>query len=235
MSPLQVHEAIKRTPFEATFGQRAHLGLRDSKIPRSIAATLRTQQELEEVAARNADVVAAGPSNRSLLQSPSPPLTRAPSSPPSPPPTKGPSSPPSTSLTRAAAPSSLPPTRGSSSPPSLPPSRISLLPTPLRSQTTPQTPGEPQPGPSGLQCVFCGLPVDHIETDDGCRLCKKANSAKRHREKAAVAQQRQALKMLRTTRQSRLHAGQTVRVGIPDLDRARNQPRNILAIITEVS
>ena len=41
--------------------------------------------------------------------------------------------------------------------------------------------------------------------------------------------------MLRVTRQSTLEVGQTVRVGIPDVDRARNQARNILAIITDVS
>ena len=47
ISTMQVNGAIKRTPFEATFGQRGHLGLRDSVIPRSIASTLRTQEELE--------------------------------------------------------------------------------------------------------------------------------------------------------------------------------------------
>ena len=41
--------------------------------------------------------------------------------------------------------------------------------------------------------------------------------------------------MLRQTRQTELCLGQTVRVGIPDLDRARNKPKNLLAVILEVS
>ena len=50
---FQMSEAINRTPFEATFGCRARLGLRAFELPRSVAKALRTQGELEEVVARN--------------------------------------------------------------------------------------------------------------------------------------------------------------------------------------
>ncbi|XP_043189135.1 uncharacterized protein DKFZp434B061-like [Amphibalanus amphitrite] len=243
-----VHEGIKRTPFEATFGQKPHLGLRDSKIPRSIAKTLRTQQELEDLAAapsrRDDSPPVSGdcPSVSRPLTSPTaarqpPPGTGSPSSspsssPPPPPDSESPPPPPDRgSLFQPPDRESLPPSTGRGSPsPSQSPNRRSPSSQPTHHPTSGSA--EPQPGPSGLQCVSCGLRVQ--QGDSSCRLCQKAKSAKRHRREASAAQQQQAAKMLRRSRQSRLLVGQTVRLGIPDVDRARNQPPNILVIITEV-
>ena len=44
----QFHSGIGRSPFEATFGCKARLGLCDSKLPPSVARALHTEEELKD-------------------------------------------------------------------------------------------------------------------------------------------------------------------------------------------
>ena len=44
----QVNEGIGRTPHEATFGCRVHLGLQDTKLPASVRRVLQTEEQLRQ-------------------------------------------------------------------------------------------------------------------------------------------------------------------------------------------
>lgn len=56
-----------------------------------------------------------------------------------------------------------------------------------------------------------------------------------HRERAVCCLEKQGRKMLKTSakKMGLVTVGTTVRVPIPDVDRARGAPRNIIAIVTE--
>ena len=181
----QINQGIGRTPHEATFGCRPHLGLRDTRLPSSIRRGLETEEDLREA------LGGGSPAGQSPHQ-PDPPDPSA-----------------------AAA------------------------------------------GPSRRPCIVC---TDAVDGDDHCRvcieavharppcssagqegpicaLCTREQTAAQERHSAQLCQQRQAEKMLRRAGDAarELQIGTNVRVGIPDVDRARNQQRNIIGVVMEVS
>ncbi|XP_022162759.1 KRAB-A domain-containing protein 2-like [Myzus persicae] len=77
----------------------------------------------------------------------------------------------------------------------------------------------------------------NLETENELRntkdIGKRIEKIKDQRQKSVVCLEKQASKMLRLTNEkfSKLDVGTTVRVPIPDVDRARGSPRNLLAVI----
>ena len=125
-------------------------------------------------------------------------------------------------------------------------------------ETTPQPPS-PAPsvaGPSRQDCIACADVLKGDQSCSGCGeavhtaapcsspgpdgarcpLCTREESAAQQRRSAAESQQRQDQRMLcRANRQTEaLDVGTNVRIGIPDVDRARNQQRNIIGVVMEV-
>ena len=68
------------------------------------------------------------------------------------------------------------------------------------------------------------------------QLDERRDSILVHRKRARECLQRQACKMLKLSAKKlpSVAAGCTVRLSIPDVDRARGSPRNVLAVILDV-
>ena len=93
-------------------------------------------------------------------------------------------------------------------------------------------------------CCACGgavhtQPPCSEDCPDGprCSLCQREEAATQQRHQARGCQQHQAQRMLRRAGDAakELEVGTNVRVGIPDVDRARNQQRNLIGVVMEVS
>ncbi|XP_043242672.1 uncharacterized protein LOC122392160 isoform X1 [Amphibalanus amphitrite] len=83
------------------------------------------------------------------------------------------------------------------------------------------------------RCTHCYGPAP--ASDGFCDLCSRAKRALEEREIASASQKKQANLMLARTRKAKkiLSVGQNVRIGIPDVDRARTQQKNVIGVILE--
>lgn len=90
-----------------------------------------------------------------------------------------------------------------------------------------------------IVCVQCStvLPLGKEVNNDGkCINCERQDNIVNERKRSRESLEKQATKMLKISNQkfSEVHVGTTVRVPIPDVDRARGSPRNVLAVVSSV-
>lgn len=89
-----------------------------------------------------------------------------------------------------------------------------------------------------LKCNTCNtlLPDGDTDIKGICFHCRTQENIVSHRKKSRECLEKQAQKMMKLSNQkfSEVDVGATVRVPVPDVDRARGSPRNVLAVITHV-
>ncbi|KAK3922746.1 SCAN domain-containing protein 3 [Frankliniella fusca] len=171
----------------------------------------------------------------------------------SPAPNQSPSSPPRRS-TPQSTPGSIPrPTPSPSNRPGSSPFgckvfRVSTVTPPSRLNFEGFTPSSPEPGPAP-KCTVCNAACSEqcseclqpLHADCGragkCTLCARAASIAGERSAASSSLKKQAEKMLKTSRQRFPPAavGDTVIIPVPDVDRGRGDPRNVICVVVEVT
>jgi hypothetical protein len=90
--------------------------------------------------------------------------------------------------------------------------------------------------------VVCGqcytvLPLgEEVNNDGKCLNCEQQENIVNERKRSRESLEKQATKMLKLSKKkfSEVQVGTTVRVPIPDVDRARGSPRNVLAVVGSV-
>ncbi|KAH0808772.1 hypothetical protein GEV33_014019 [Tenebrio molitor] len=90
--------------------------------------------------------------------------------------------------------------------------------------------------------VVCGqcytvLPLgEEVNNDGKCFNCERQGNIVNERKRSRESLEKQATKMLKLSKKkfSEVQVGTTVRVPIPDVDRARGSPRNVLAVVGSV-
>ncbi|XP_031329933.1 SCAN domain-containing protein 3-like [Photinus pyralis] len=90
-----------------------------------------------------------------------------------------------------------------------------------------------------IVCNQCStvLPLGEEASNDGkCIHCERQENIVNERKRSRECLEKQATKMLKLSNRkfSDVQAGTTVRVPIPDVDRARGSPRNVLAVVNSV-
>ncbi|KAK9730635.1 hypothetical protein QE152_g14382 [Popillia japonica] len=77
---------------------------------------------------------------------------------------------------------------------------------------------------------------ENVNNDGKCLNCERQENIVNERKRSRESLDKQAAKMLKLSNQkfSEVQVGTTVRVPIPDVDRARGSPRNVLAVVSDV-
>ena len=110
--------------------------------------------------------------------------------------------------------------------------------SPARSSSPAPDPDQPSCSGASATCAECDVPTPGTSgLELLCALCQRAAEAKRQRTAATDSQRRQAAVMLRRSRDSMspIAEGANVRLGIPDVDRSRDEHRNLICVVLEVS
>ncbi|KAK9722934.1 hypothetical protein QE152_g19428 [Popillia japonica] len=86
------------------------------------------------------------------------------------------------------------------------------------------------------QCSTVLLFGENVNNDGKCLNCKRQENIVNERKRSRESLDKQAAKMLKLSNQifSKVQVGTTIRVPIPDVDRARASPRNVLAVVSDV-
>ena len=113
--------------------------------------------------------------------------------------------------------------------PQLPPAVAAVLHTEEQLQETLST-------PSTSSARFCERCLAPVQDGDQCPCESRPSRAAEHREAARGRQQQQAQRMLKRSRNSmeEVAVGDSVRVGIPDVDRSRVENRNLICVVLQV-
>ncbi|KAK9692792.1 hypothetical protein QE152_g34919 [Popillia japonica] len=87
------------------------------------------------------------------------------------------------------------------------------------------------------QCSTVLLFGENVNNDGKCLNCERQENIVNERKRSRESLDKQAAKMLKLSNQkfSEVQVGTTVRVPIPDVDRARGSPRNVLAVVSDVN
>lgn len=87
------------------------------------------------------------------------------------------------------------------------------------------------------QCSTVLLFGENVNNDGKCLKCERQENIVNERKRSRESLDKQAAKMLKLSNQkfSEVQVGTTVRVPIPDVDRARGSPRNVLAVMSDVN
>ncbi|XP_029348361.1 SCAN domain-containing protein 3-like [Acyrthosiphon pisum] len=86
------------------------------------------------------------------------------------------------------------------------------------------------------KCEMCFIFLEADNESTNCMNCQRHEQIQNERHKSSECLKKQAKKMMTISNKkfSPLEVGTTVKVSIPDVDRARGSPRNLLAVITQV-
>ncbi|CAI6370936.1 unnamed protein product [Macrosiphum euphorbiae] len=86
------------------------------------------------------------------------------------------------------------------------------------------------------KCERCFIFLEADNESTNCMNCQRHEQIQNERHKSSECLKKQAKKMMTISNKkfTPLEVGTTVKVSIPDVDRARGSPRNLLAVITQV-